>query len=401
MSEDFGGLASTRSFSFVTFARGSVMDEPLPAVPKYMKEIRDIIQAYDLALQKGLRAALATVVHVEGSSYRRPGARMLVTEDGRLTGAISGGCLEGDALHKALFAIQQQQNKLVVYDTTGEDDLKFGVQLGCNGIVDILFEPIDSRQPYNPIQLLRELIRERRDAVLVTLFSSDRTGQQPGTSLLYTGDVLQTSLPGGTQEMVLGDIRSAFQEKESYFKQYPSFNGFVEYLPTPPALVIAGAGNDVIPLVEITSLLGWHTTVVDGRPHHATRERFPKADEVLVAKPQEVLSRVRTDAHTLFVLMTHNYNYDLALLKELLQRNYPYIGILGPRKKLDRMLEELSQAGLTPDERQLSVLHGPVGLDIGAETAQEIAVSIVAEIKVILSRREGSMLKNKNHPIHT
>jgi len=367
-----------------------------------MKEIKDIIQAYDLALQKGLRVALATVVHVEGSSYRRPGARMLVTEDGRLTGAISGGCLEGDALHKALFAIQQQQNKLVIYDTTGEDDLRFGVQLGCNGIVDILFEPIDSRQPHNPIQLLRELIRERRDAVLVTLFSSDRTsaGQHPGTCLLHTGGDIRSSLPDEYKDIVLADVTTAFQDKTSYFKQYPLFNGFVEYLSTPPALVIAGAGNDVMPLVEITSLLGWHTTVVDGRPHHATRERFSKADQVLVARPQEVLTSLRTDAHTLFVLMTHNYNYDIALLRELLQKDYPYIGILGPRKKLDRMIEELLQTGLKLDEQQLSILHGPVGLDIGAETAQEIAVSIVAEIKAILSRREGNMLKDKNHPIH-
>jgi len=365
-----------------------------------MKEIKDIIQAYDLALQKGLSAALATVVHVEGSSYRRPGARMLVTEDGRLTGAISGGCLEGDALHKALFAIQQQQNKLVVYDTTGEDDLRFGVQLGCNGIVDILFEPIDSRQPHNPIQLLRELIRDRRDAVLVTLFSSDRMGAHPGTCLLHTGGDIQTNLPKEYKDIVLSDVSTAFQDKASYFKQYPLFNGFVEYLPTPPAVVIAGAGNDVMPLVEITSLLGWHTTVVDGRPHHATRERFPKADEVLVAKPQEVLTRLRTDARTLFVLMTHNYNYDIALLKELLKKDNSYIGVLGPRKKLDRMLEELSLAGLTLDEQQLSILHGPVGLDIGAETAQEIAISIVAEIKAILSGREGGVLKNKIYPIH-
>src|ERR1700744_6220826 len=127
-----------------------------------MKEIRDIVRAYDAAQRDGRRAALATVVHVEGSSYRRPGARMLVTDDGQLTGAISGGCLEGDALRKALFAINQQENKLVTYDTTDEDDVQFGVQLGCNGIVQILFEPIDDA---HPIRLLRELIGERKDAV--------------------------------------------------------------------------------------------------------------------------------------------------------------------------------------------------------------------------------------------
>src|ERR1700761_3056618 len=119
-----------------------------------MKEIREIIRAFDVAQSEGKRSALATVVHVEGSSYRRPGARMLVTEDGQLTGAISGGCLEGDALRKALFAINQQENKLVTYDTTDEDDVQFGVQLGCNGIVQILFEPIDEEKTNHPLRLL-------------------------------------------------------------------------------------------------------------------------------------------------------------------------------------------------------------------------------------------------------
>src|ERR1700753_1263405 len=123
-----------------------------------MKEITDIIKAYNEAVKAGKQSALATVVNVEGSSYRRPGARMLVTDDGMLTGAISGGCLEGDALRKALFAINQQQNKLVTYDTTNEDDVQFGVQLGCNGIVHILFEPVDETRAYHPIRLLRELI---------------------------------------------------------------------------------------------------------------------------------------------------------------------------------------------------------------------------------------------------
>src|ERR1043165_2913977 len=118
------------------------------------KEIRDIIAAYEAAKQRGQQTALATVVHVEGSSYRRPGARMLVEDTGRMTGAISGGCLEGDALRKALLAINQQQNKLVTYNTLLEDDIDFGVQLGCNGIVHILFEPINPEQTDNPIALL-------------------------------------------------------------------------------------------------------------------------------------------------------------------------------------------------------------------------------------------------------
>ena len=134
------------------------------------KEIKDIIAAYKEAQKHGRQTALATVVHVEGSSYRRPGARMLIEDNGKLTGAISGGCLEGDALRKALLAIQEGQNKLVTYDTSQEDEVQFGVQLGCNGIVHILFEPILPNQAYNPITWLESFMQQRRNVVLTTLF---------------------------------------------------------------------------------------------------------------------------------------------------------------------------------------------------------------------------------------
>ncbi|HET6252521.1 MAG TPA: XdhC/CoxI family protein [Puia sp.] len=369
-----------------------------------MKEIRDILKAFAIAQREGRRSALATVVMVEGSSYRRPGARMLVTDDGQLTGAISGGCLEGDALRKALFAIHQQRNKLVTYDTTHEDDLRFGVQLGCNGIVHILFEPIPEGEGDHPLRLLQELAEERRDAALVTLFSPDHGAVQPGTCLLYREGRVRGLLPEELREMVLADVRQVFSERVSRFPTYMAggqvMNAFVEYVPRPPALVIAGAGNDVIPLVRLTSMLGWHTTVVDGRGHYATRERFGAAEEVVVAKPEQVLERVNVDGQTLFVLMTHNYNYDLGLLKELLQRDICYIGVLGPKKKLDRMLGELQEQGIIPGERQQAAIHGPVGLDIGAETPEEIAVSIVAEIKAVLTGRSGMSLKEKQSSIH-
>ncbi|HUB62685.1 MAG TPA: XdhC/CoxI family protein [Puia sp.] len=369
-----------------------------------MKEIRDILSAFARAQQEGRRSALATVVLVEGSSYRRPGARMLVTDDGQLTGAISGGCLEGDALRKAMFAIHQQQNKLVTYDTTHEDDLRFGVQLGCNGIVHILFEPIPEGDGNHPLRLLQQLAGERKDAVLATLFSPDHGAVQPGTCLLYREDGVNSSLPEVVQRTVLPDVRQVFTDRASRFPQYEVdsvvINAFIEFVPPPPALVIAGAGNDVLPLVTLTSLLGWHTTVVDGRGHYATKERFGLADEVLVAKPEQVLDRVNADAQTMFLLMTHNYNYDLGLLKELLTKDFFYIGVLGPRKKLDRMLGELQEQGIVPDGRRQAALHGPVGLDIGAETAEEIAISIVAEIKAVLTGRPGMSLKEKQSSIH-
>ncbi|EOR93508.1 Xanthine and CO dehydrogenase maturation factor, XdhC/CoxF family [Arcticibacter svalbardensis MN12-7] len=364
-----------------------------------MKEIRDILKAFSLADKEGKKTALATIVQVEGSSYRRAGARMLITDEGQLTGAISGGCLEGDALRKALLAISEQRNKLVTYDTTDEDDAKFGVQLGCNGIVHILFEPIDPAKANNAIQLLQELVKVRKDAVLVTLFSLNQT-EQPGTSLLYRFDKILSSLPINLQQAILFDVQDAMQTKLSFLKNYEDQDAFIEFISPPVAVIIAGAGNDAIPLVEMTTLLGWHTTVLDGRPTHATPERFNKADQVLVVKPDEVLSKVNIDAQTVFVLMTHNYNYDLVLLAQLLQKNCAYIGTLGPAKKLDRMLEEIKANGQSLNEQHLSPVYGPVGLDIGAETAEEIALSIVAEIKSVLAGQSGIPLREKKQPIH-
>jgi len=365
-----------------------------------MKEITDILKAYKKAVKAQQKTALATVVKVEGSSYRRPGARMLITEDGQLTGAISGGCLEGDALRKALSAIIQQENKLITYDTTDEEDAKIGVQLGCNGIVYILFEPIKDHDPLNPIVFLEALVAERENSVLVTLFSlTDKS--QPGTSMLYRKENFRSRVPDAINEEVIENAAAVLDNQTSSFENYISGNHnldcFFEFIPPPVSLVIAGAGNDAQPLAEIAYLLGWEVTIVDGRPTHASSERFPNAKRVLVVKPEQVLSQVHVDEQTAFVLMTHNYNYDLALLNLLLQTNAAYIGSLGPKNKLIRMLDELN---CNTEENELRV-HGPVGLDIGAETAEEIAISIIAEIKAVFTNASTCSLKEKINPIHS
>ncbi len=366
-----------------------------------MKEIRDIINAFTIAVQQGRKAALATVVHVVGSSYRRPGARMLVTEEGELTGAISGGCLEGDALRKALLAIHQQQNKLVTYDTTDEDDAKFGVQLGCNGIVHILFEPITKEN--NPIELLQRITEKRESAVLVTLFSLV-SSSQPGTALLHRQNETISRLLTLPDVTIEADAREALLNRASsthnYLSEEGKFTAFLEFIPPVVSMVIAGAGNDVQPLVQMAALLGWQATVVDGRNTHATAARFPQADDVRVAQPDEVLKGMKIDRHTVFLLMTHNYNYDLALLKLLLSTSAGYIGVLGPKKKIQRMYNDLEAEAVFISNEQRARIHAPVGLDIGAETAEEIAVSIVAEIKAALNERKGGWLKDKGTTIH-
>jgi xanthine dehydrogenase accessory factor len=373
-----------------------------------MKEINDIIQSFTLAQKQGKKTALASVVHLDGSSYRRPGARMLINDEGLLTGAISGGCLEGDALRKAMLVITQQHSKLVTYDTSDEEDVSVGVQLGCAGIIQVLFEPIDAKAAMNPVKLLQKAIAKRQKAVLVTLFSIDEKNKpQAGTCLLMEEDKTITGdIPfAAIKEAMMTDVLAALESQVSVFKNYTSENvsvtAFIEFLKPAVSLVVVGAGNDAIPLVNIADVIGWEARVVDGRNTHAKPERFTAACQVLVSKPEKVLDQIVIDEQTVFVLMTHNYNYDLAMLKALLERDVKYIGVLGPKKKLERMLDELKDAGMKLNEKQLSSIYGPVGLEIGAETAEEIALSIIAEIKAVFAGKKGTSLRESKDFIHS
>ncbi|HLG39704.1 MAG TPA: XdhC/CoxI family protein [Chitinophagaceae bacterium] len=370
-----------------------------------MKEIRDIIKAYDEAKKSGKQTALATVVHVEGSSYRRPGARMLIEDDGQLTGAISGGCLEGDALRKALQVMREKKSRLVTYDTMDDDDAKFGVGLGCNGIIQVLIEPIDDTVSNNAIQFLKAVNEKRQKAVLATLFSlQDKKNPQHGTCLLLKEDKTFIDSAAVPNDILMVDAKEALISQNSSFKNYISedhnFTAFIEVIKPPISLIIIGAGNDVMPLTDMAAILGWETTVIDGRANYAKQERFESACQVLVSKPENVLEQITNDEHTVFVLMTHNYNYDMAMLRQLVQKNLSYVGMLGPKKKLERMLAELKEEGMNFTEQQLSVIHSPVGLDIGAETSEEIALSILAEIKALFAGRKAQFLRTSKEVMH-
>ena len=373
-----------------------------------MKEIKEIVEAYEAARAENKQTALATVVQVQGSSYRRPGARMLVTEDGQLTGAISGGCLEGDALRKARMVMARQKPMLVTYDTTDEDDAQLGVGLGCNGIIQILIEPIQPQTAHNPIQLLKSFLSQRQQAVIVTLFSLESSAQeQPGTCLLLPqkANSQGTCRPSALHNIVLADAAQVLEQQQSLTKTYlvneTKFTGFIELLQPAVSVVIAGAGNDVQPLVQISKVMGWEVTVVDGRPNYASAVRFPAADQVLVAKPDQVLEKLEiVDAQTVFLLMTHNYNYDIRLLQHLIPLNIKYVGVLGPKKKLNRMLDQLIEEGVKITHEQLEKVYGPVGLEIGAETSEEIALSIISEIKAVFAHKTGTPLRDKPDAIH-
>lgn len=372
-----------------------------------MKELQDIVQSFEQAEKQHQNTALLTVVHVEGSSYRRPGARMLVDEKGNLTGAISGGCLEGDALRKALHVITRQRSMLVTYDTTDGEDNVLGVGLGCHGIIQVLIEPIDSLNQNNPVRLLKTLLSQRSPAVVITLFSLEHKNEpQIGTCLLLKqGKMIKSTIvPALLEKHLVNDAGMAFADQASFFKKYVNEKmvqtAFIEFVKPAISLVIIGAGNDVKPLADMAFIMGWNTTIIDGRANYAAHHRFPKVQNILVSKPENVLQKLRIDNRTAFVLMTHNYNYDYAMLRQLVQQNAVYIGMLGPKKKLDSMLYELKQEGLFFDTDKLSAIYAPVGLDLGAESSEEIALSIMAEIKGVMSNAPLNPLRENTTPIH-
>lgn len=362
-----------------------------------MKELQEIVRAFENADRQGMKTALATVVQVIGSAYRHEGARMLVAENGELTGAISGGCLEGDALRKARLAIVENRKMLVTYDTTDDDDATLGVGLGCNGIIQVLLEPINPADPFNPIRLFKTFLSKRQNAVLGTFFAlENKLAYQPGTCLLVTdAGQINGAFKHPVKEAFMRDAQKVLISGQSLIRYYPESNitGFIEYLKPPVHLLTFGAGNDAIPLLNFAEILGWEVSLIDGRTNYATSARFPSAAQILVAKPQQAIADLFIDSQTVAVLMSHNYNYDIAALRQLINVNLKYIGVLGPKKKLNRMLDELADEGFSISDEKLSGIFGPSGLDIGSETPEEIALSIVSEIKAVLSNREGTSLK--------
>lgn len=373
-----------------------------------MKELREIVNGYDTAKNAGKECVLATIVHLEGSSYRRPGARMLVLEDGVMIGAISGGCLEGDALVKALLTFSEKKSRVITYDTSDEDDATLGVQLGCEGVIQVLFEFINKEDSNNPIELLRKSISTRQAAALVTFYDlSDKRANQTGACLLQLEDGTSFGINPFHQIVpsLENDIEEVILTKKSRFVEYVNeeyiTNAFIEYLEVPLSLIIVGAGNDAIPVMQLAEILGWEVRIVDGRKTHAKQDRFISACQVLVSKPEAVLDQINIDSRTCFVLMTHNFLYDLQMLKALIQTPIPYIGVLGPKKKLTKLLHQLKEEGVEVSEEMLSRIFGPIGLDIGAETPEEIAASIISEIQAVFTDRKGGMLKWKKETIHT
>lgn len=381
-----------------------------------MNEVRAIVEAFKEANARGERCALATVVSVEGSSYRRPGARMLVCEGGASTGTISAGCLESDVIEHAKRVINFGKAVLVEYDTasTGEE-MAWGLGLGCNGVVRVLVEPLAHGSLY--VEALRRSCEAQADAPPLTMATVYQhtppepvaAGIEAGSRLVIgeDGSVSREKLSGEAAALLESEVRALLLGGVAPVAHIFDWDGgtvkvFVETLLPPVPLVVFGAGHDALPVVELARGLGWQTEVVDPQARPASRSRFAAADRVTLARPEEVAAQVSITPRTLALLMSHNYSHDLALLRFLLASPARYIGVMGPRKRTERMLSEL-KAGedlFRLEEAELARLHAPAGLDIGANAPAEIALSIIAEMRAVLAGRRGRMLRERRGSIH-
>lgn len=330
-----------------------------------MKELPAIIA--EMVGPQATGGVLATLVAATGSSYRRPGARLWVDPMGRRTGSISGGCLEEDVLARAAKVQAAGTPEAVVYDTTSENDLIWGVGLGCHGIVRVLLEPVPPRAPW--ALALAENLRRRRPTEL---------------SVVHGGDPVTA---WGTRLAAPGDCADPDRL-------------FADRIEPPPALAIFGAGDDAQPLARLAKELGWRVVVGDPRPAFATTERFPTADCIVTAPAGELVAAIKPDRRTLVAVMTHHYIYDVPLLQALLPQPLPYLGLLGPRKRAEKILADLAAGGLaiTPDMR--TRLHAPIGLDLGADAPEQVALAMLAEMQAVMGNRDGRPLRDRKGPIH-
>ncbi|HEX2424074.1 MAG TPA: XdhC family protein [Actinomycetota bacterium] len=368
-----------------------------------MSEITDVLTAIGSLSASGQRMALATIVAVRGSTYRRPGARLLVPEEGAPIGNISGGCLEGDVADMARLVMEEGRARLAGWDLTADDDAVWGLGLGCNGAIEVFIEPAD--RAAEAAHALRTALEEERPISLVTVIeSTEPEAVAPGARLIVMPDgAVEGSL--GRSDVDAEAIAAAREllmtERSEIRTLAEGIRAFVEILDPPLRLVICGAGHDAVPLVRAASLLGWKVTVVDDRPAFLNRERFPEAHGFAsVDDASDVAEAITIDARTFVVVMTHNFLRDKAYLRGLLTTDARYVAMLGPAARTQRLLMELEEEGTPITEEGRSRIHGPAGLDLGAEGPEEIAQAIIGEIVAVRRGRDGGFLKERPTPIH-
>lgn len=334
-----------------------------------MHELLKLKESYILAQTMGIKSIMATVVAIEGSSYRRPGVRMLVFENNTMAGAVSGGCVENEILKQSQSVFLDNKAKIMIYDGR--------YRLGCEGILYILLEPFF---PDAAVWDAFETVVKKRQPLEIESFYTKTEGRQSG-------------------------LGSEFHFEEKNFAFYSvqldkSLFTYTQVLKPRFHLIIIGSEHDAVQLCHLASLTGWEISIVASVKDPKTIANFPGANHVMHLLPEEIAS-LSIDNETAVVLMTHSYTTDLKFLIELKNTQPAYLGLLGPVKRRNQLLNEFFEYTDSYNEGLLDVAYGPSGISIGAETPQEIAISIIAEILSVVRKEEPISLKYKNRAIHS
>lgn len=369
-----------------------------------LSETAEVLAAV-AALEKEQRPmALATIVSVEGSTYRRPGARLLVPDEGEGIGNLSGGCLEGQVTEIGRDVMKSGECRLEFYDLTADDEVVWGWGLGCNGAIEVFIEPVANA--LDSAAALGEAITDERSLAVATVIESSLEGVAPGARVLVypagetRGSLGEGSLTSKATVAAAEMLDSGTTEVVEIETAEGSARVFIESLTPPLRLVVCGAGHDAIPLVRAGAALGWRVDVVDDRASFLDAGRFQGARNFIECEPAQISERAEIDERSYVVVMSHNFLRDRDYLRSLLDSPAAYVGMLGPRARLQRLLDDLESDGVKPGPEQLERVHGPAGIDLGGEGPEEVAAAIVAEVLAVSRGRPGGFLRERSGPIH-
>jgi xanthine/CO dehydrogenase XdhC/CoxF family maturation factor len=338
---------------------------------KHWHETAAILDRLARLVEAGERAVIATVVRISGSAYRRPGAKFLVERDGRTTGGVSGGCLEADVREVALQSLRDGAAKLLHYDTGSDEETVWGLGLGCEGAVDIFVQPVGAEFMHDAGARIRELLAG---------------GTAFGTAAPFAVATVVKGPQAGQVEIVQRDL-----PEESRLEERGANTVFVDVLSPPPVLLIFGAGDDAKPVAALAAEAGFEVTIVDHRRGYLTPERFPPPSRLVLRRSSEGISGL--GPRHFAVVQTHALIHDRDWLRALLPQPLAYLGLLGPRSRKEEILRQLGAA-------DAQKIFAPVGLDLGAEGPEQVAVSIVAEMLAVGAGREPVHLRAKRGGIH-
>ena len=367
-----------------------------------MKEIKSILKSFNHSGAFSEKSAIAQVVRVEESSYRREGARMLVFESGTFEGGISGGCLEGDALKRSQIAILKKEPSVVTYDTSKDDEKQIGVGLGCNGIIDVLISPIVPEN--NTITLLEKCVSSRKSHIIITVIASNDSDKniKLGNSYYYDTDTLTIEECNHEEfkNTLKIDINSVLKSKKSRIYSYTiskfEVSVLIELIPSQFHLVIYGDNYDIYPMIELAKVMDWEVSLVG----NLQKIRKDRLGSVKYLFNKDEARHPEIDDRSAVILMAHDYKTDIQNLKKTLNTPAQYIASLGPKKRFEKMKADFLKSSTPITPEQLQRIYAPCGLEIGANSPEEIASSIFAEILSVYSDKKGGLLRDKTEPIH-